>query len=183
MLVVDDECGPRESLRLILESRYSVRTAGDGSSALEILSAESVDVVTLDLKMPGEGGIDTFHRIREIDPNIEVIIITGYGSYHSAVRALRLGAFDYIGKPFDAATVLEIVGRALRRRVARRTEIPAADLENPVEDLVREADRLERTTQGLPKDDRASLRRIRYLARTIRYLSKPAALAKPGGAP
>ncbi|MGH7898859.1 MAG: response regulator, partial [Candidatus Binatia bacterium] len=124
VLVIDDERGPREALRLILQRDYHVLVADSGEQGLEIIRSEPVDVVTLDLKMPGLAGQNTLSLIREIDSTLEVIVVTGYGSFESAVKALRLRAFDYISKPFDSRRILDVVERAIERR--RRGNDPAA---------------------------------------------------------
>jgi signal transduction histidine kinase len=120
VLVVDDEMGVRESLRAILQTDCEVLTANNGDQALDIVAREPVDIMTLDLKMPGLGGIGVLERAKQIDPDIEALIITGYGSLDTAVQGLRLRAFDYLAKPFDTAQVRRLVGRALARRAAIR---------------------------------------------------------------
>ena len=120
LLIVDDERGVRESLRAILQGECEVLTASSGDEALAIVGREPVDVVTLDLKMPGLGGIGVLERIKEIDPDIEVLIITGYGTIDTAVQGLRFRAFDYISKPFDCDHVRQLVQSALARRAAAR---------------------------------------------------------------
>jgi response regulator RpfG family c-di-GMP phosphodiesterase len=120
VLVVDDELGPRESLRMILRPAYEVLTAGDGSEALEVLRTTPVDLVTLDLNMPGIQGEELMRVVRREFPNVEVIVITGYGSVDSAVEGLRFGICDYIQKPFDVVKVLTAVSRGLSQRQCRR---------------------------------------------------------------
>ena len=120
LLIVDDERGVRESLRAILQGECEVLTASSGDEAIAIVGREPVDVVTLDLKMPGLGGIGVLERIKEIDPDIEVLIITGYGTIDTAVQGLRFRAFDYISKPFDCDHVRQLVQSALARRAAAR---------------------------------------------------------------
>ena len=119
ILVVDDERGPRESLKVILKPYYNVYTAEKPGDAIEMLSQLPVDLVTLDLKMPGLSGTKVLEKIKQHDPDIEAIIITGYGSMDTAIEGLRLGAFDYIAKPFDVNHILALVRRALQRRQAR----------------------------------------------------------------
>jgi FixJ family two-component response regulator len=126
VLVVDDEPGVRESLRFLRSPSYRVRTVSSGEEALEALRTEPIDVVLLDLTMPGIGGVDTLGRIREIDQAVEVVIITGFFSYQSAVEALRLRAFDYITKPLDSGRVQSVVRRAEASRWRRREE-PTGD--------------------------------------------------------
>lgn len=119
ILVVDDEMGPRESLKMILNPHYNVYTAERGAQAVEMLKQFPVDLVTLDLKMPGFSGINVLEKVKQYDPDIEAIIITGYGSLDTAIEGLRLGAFDYISKPFDVNHILALVRRGLERRNAK----------------------------------------------------------------
>jgi signal transduction histidine kinase len=119
ILVVDDEMGPRESLKMILNPHYNVHVAERGGQAIEMLAKLPVDLVTLDLKMPGLTGINVLEKLKEYDPDIEAIIITGYGSLDTAIEGLRLGAFDYISKPFDVNHILSLVRRGLDRRSAK----------------------------------------------------------------
>ncbi len=119
ILVVDDEMGPRESLKMILNPYYNVHTADRGAQAVEMLKQIPVDLVTLDLKMPGFSGINVLEKVKQHDPDIEAIIITGYGSLDTAIEGLRLGAFDYISKPFDVNHILALVRRGLERRNAK----------------------------------------------------------------
>jgi len=119
ILVVDDEMGPRESLKMILNPYYNVHIADRGGQAIELLKQYPVDLVTLDLKMPGFTGIDVLEKVKQHDPDIEAIIITGYGSLDTAIEGLRLGAFDYISKPFDVNHILALVKRGLERRRAK----------------------------------------------------------------
>ena len=121
ILVVDDELGPRESLRMILRPAYEVATAADGSEALEILRTMPVDLVTLDLNMPGIQGEELMRVIRREFPRVELIVITGYGSVDSAVEGLRFGICDYIQKPFDVVKVMTAVGRGLSNAQGRRS--------------------------------------------------------------
>jgi signal transduction histidine kinase len=120
ILIVDDELGVRESLRAILQGDCETLMAGSGEEALAILKEKPIDVMTLDLKMPGQGGMRVLARARELDPDVEVLIITGYGSFDTAVEGLRLQVFDYLAKPFDCDQVRTLVQKALARREDRR---------------------------------------------------------------
>jgi len=120
VLIVDDERGPRESLRMILSPTYEVILASGGAEALEVLHTRPVDVVTLDLAMPGLRGQELMRAIRVDFPDVEVIIVTGHGSLDSATDAIRLGISDYLQKPFDVVQVTAAVYRALTRRRGRR---------------------------------------------------------------
>ncbi len=120
VLIVDDERGPRESLRMILSPSYDLKLASSGAEALEILHTTPIDVVTLDLAMPGLRGQELMRAIRLDFPDIEVIVITGHGSLESATEAIRHGICDYLQKPFDVVQVTAAVYRALSRRRGRR---------------------------------------------------------------
>jgi len=116
VLVVDDEIGPRESLRMILKPNYNVYAVESGYAAIQMVQQVEMDVLTLDLKMPGLSGIDTLKEIRTIDPEVMVIIITGYGTLKSAIEAIRYGVFDYIPKPFNVPEILSIIDKSIQRR-------------------------------------------------------------------
>jgi DNA-binding NtrC family response regulator len=116
ILVVDDEAGPRESLRMILKPRYEVHTASGGQEALHLIQSKDIDVVTLDLNMPGLSGIDVLKEIKKLKPDTEVIVITGYGTLNHAQEAIRFGAGDFISKPFNVADVISIVSKSFERR-------------------------------------------------------------------
>ena len=113
ILIVDDELGPRESLKMVLKPFYTIFTAENGEKALEMIKNHPTDLVTLDLKMPGVSGTDILREIKMYKEDIEVIIITGFGSLKTAMEGIRYGAADYILKPFDIAELLSIVNRAL----------------------------------------------------------------------
>jgi len=116
ILIVDDEIGPRESLRMILKPNYNVFTVENGNAAIQMIQQIAMDVVTLDLKMPGISGIDTLKEIRMIDPDVMIIIITGYGTLKSAIEAIRYGVFDYIPKPFNVPEIISIIDKSVQRR-------------------------------------------------------------------
>jgi putative nucleotidyltransferase with HDIG domain len=119
ILIVDDERGPRESLRMILASNYQVFQASSGAEALECIRREPVDLITLDLNMPGMHGQELMRTVRSEFPHIEIVIITGCGSIESAAEGIRAGICDYIQKPFDVVQVSAAVNRALSRKCAR----------------------------------------------------------------
>ncbi len=119
ILVVDDERGPRESLRMILSPSFRVLAAGSAIDALAILRRERVDIVTVDLNMPGMGGQDLLRRVHEEFPNIEVVVITGCATVESAAESVRIGICDYLEKPFDVVKVGAAIARAVSRQRAR----------------------------------------------------------------
>lgn len=127
ILVIDDEMGPRESLRMLLKPNYHVYTVDNVEAGLRILQEKKPDAVISDIRMPGTSGIDGLRKIREIDPHVTVIMLTGFGALETAKEALRLGANDYISKPFDAREMREVVGRSVERTRIHRTGVNAAD--------------------------------------------------------
>jgi putative two-component system response regulator len=116
ILIVDDEIGPRESLRMILKPSYNVFIAENGHVAIQMIQQMEIDVVTLDLKMPGISGIETLKEIHVIDPDVMVIIITGFGTLKSAIEAIRYGVFDFISKPFNVPEIMCIIDKSIQRR-------------------------------------------------------------------
>ncbi len=118
LLVIDDEPAIREGVRRILESEsFKVETFASGHAALERIKQESFDLVITDLKMPGISGMDVLKEIKEIQPDLPVIFITGYSSVDSAVEVMKLGAVDYIAKPFTPEEMLNTIKVALEQRV------------------------------------------------------------------
>ncbi|MDX1777391.1 MAG: sigma-54 dependent transcriptional regulator [Thermodesulfobacteriota bacterium] len=117
VLVVDDEKIMQESCCRVLEKEgYTVSSADSGEAALEQCDRKSFDLVLLDLKMPGMGGIEALKRLKEMDPEVTILIMTGYPSIETAVRAIKLGAYDYITKPFTPDTLRLAVSRVLERK-------------------------------------------------------------------
>jgi DNA-binding NtrC family response regulator len=132
ILIIDDEEIIRTSCERILKPEgYAVRTAKSGTEGLQALDFSSFDLVLTDLKLPDIDGIEVLVRIREKWPDTRVIIMTGYGTVQSAVRAMKAGVFDYIEKPFSPEDLLALVKRALERKglSARGGEIVASHYE------------------------------------------------------
>lgn len=121
ILIVDDESFIRENVQRILsEDGYRVLEAANGRQALELIAGEEVDLTLLDLNLGPENGLTLLNSLKELNPELLVIIITGYGSVESAVDALKLGAFDYMKKPFKADALRVIVKLALQTQELRR---------------------------------------------------------------
>src|SRR5881409_2318436 len=120
VLVVDDDPGVRESFRLILEDHYEVLDVPDGPRALDVVGASQIDLVLLDIRLPGMDGIEVLERIKAIDEGIEVILVTAVKTVRTAVAAMKLGAFDYLTKPFEEEELLSLARRALERRALER---------------------------------------------------------------
>ncbi len=117
VLVIDDEESIRAGCGQTLgEQGYRVLTAENGAEGLSLFERESFDIVILDLKMPGIDGMDVLSRIRELDPGIVVVVITGYATVESAVEAMKLGAYDFLPKPFTPEALLAIVARAAEKK-------------------------------------------------------------------
>jgi signal transduction histidine kinase len=129
VLVIDDEMGPRESLRMLLKPDYKVHTADCVEAGIKLLKEKQPDTIVMDIRMPGESGIEGLRKIREIDPHLSVIMLTGFGALETAQAALRLGANDYINKPFDANEMRKVIGRNVERtRVQRASEHAAGEI-------------------------------------------------------
>src|SRR5947199_10252879 len=145
ILVIDDEMGPRESLRMLLKSNYQVYTADNVDAGLRLLREKKPDAVISDIRMPGTSGIDGLRKIREIDPHVAVIMLTGFGALDTAQEALRLGANDYLGKPFDAKQMREVISRNVERtRLQRSSENTLSELNELNQRLRRELAQKER---------------------------------------
>lgn len=119
IMIVDDEQGPREALKMILRDDYEIFTAGSGTEALDFISNEEFDLMILDIRMPDINGIDLLAQVKSIVPETEVVMITAYASVETATNALRQGALDYLTKPFDSSAVKEVVAKGLARRSAK----------------------------------------------------------------
>ena len=117
VLVIDDEEIIRLSAKRVLEPEgYEVKAPASPVEALSFFDRESWDLVLLDLKMPEMDGIEVLRRVKEVSPETEVVIVTGYGTIQSAVAALRLGAYDYIEKPLNPEALINAVRRALEHK-------------------------------------------------------------------
>src|SRR5579871_3112144 len=123
ILVVDDEVDIREQVAGILEDEgYSVRTAQDSESALASLKARKPALLVLDIWMQGGGmdGLELLDMVKELDPDLPVIMISGHGNIETAVSAIKRGAYDFLEKPFKSDRLLLIVQRALEAAALRR---------------------------------------------------------------
>jgi len=124
LLIIDDDDQLRKSFeKLLKEEGYSVSVASSGERGLEAVRSSCPDAVILDIKLPGMNGIETFKAIQEIEPKLPVIIMTAYGSTETAIEAIKLGAFDYILKPFDVPEMLKLVEEAVEASRFMRTPV------------------------------------------------------------
>jgi len=121
VLIVEDEQLIRWSLRQKFENRgYKVTEVEDGAQAFEVLERDTFDLIMLDYKLPDVTGLEILRRVREFDGDVVVIMMTAYSSVETAVDAIKLGAFDYVSKPFDMEAVLRTVEKALETTKLRR---------------------------------------------------------------
>jgi signal transduction histidine kinase len=145
ILVIDDEIGPRESLRMLLKPNYQVHTADCVEAGIKLLREKQPDTIVMDIRMPGMTGIEGLRKIREIDPHLSVIMLTGFGALDTAKEALRLGANDYISKPFDAREMQDVIGRNVERtRIQRTSEHAASEIKELNNRLLKELAQKER---------------------------------------
>lgn len=130
LLIVDDEEGPRHSLRMVFKQDFNVHAVDNGDKALEFAKNNAIQLAILDIRMAGKTGIDVLRGLKAIDPHVEVIMLTAYETIETARQALRLGACDYLSKPFDLSTIREAVTRALHlRRISETVTSTSARLQ------------------------------------------------------
>ncbi len=120
ILVVDDDVGARESLEAILEDDYSVISVDSGFKALERLNRENFDLVLLDVTMPDMDGIETLRRIKKSDNSIDVIMVSAIDRAQEATASIQTGAYDYITKPIDPDSIINVISRALQKRMLEK---------------------------------------------------------------
>ena len=116
VLVIDDEAGPRDALKVILRTFCTVRSAANARTALEILGQEPIDLITLDQKLPDRHGLDLLKDIKQHRPDVEVIIVTGYGSLKSAMEGIRHGAAGYLLKPFNVNELTTLLQQTMDKK-------------------------------------------------------------------
>ncbi len=117
VLVIDDEAIVRVSCeRVLVPAGYEVTVTSRGDEAIELLEKEKFDLVLTDLKMPDMDGLEVLKVIKERWPDVQVVIITGYGTISTAVQAIKMGAYEYIEKPFTPEDILEVVNKALEEK-------------------------------------------------------------------
>lgn len=116
IMIIDDEAGICDILKKLFQSEgYEVIAVTDSEKAIDMIKKENPCCILLDIKMPKVSGMDILSKVREYDDKINIIMITGYGTLESAVESMRLGAFDYITKPFDMEYIKNLVERCTAR--------------------------------------------------------------------
>lgn len=116
ILIVEDEAGPREALKIILRPFYNLYSVDNSEVAMQVLREQKIDLVTLDLKLPGRQGTELLQEIKSEQEDVEVIIITGYGSLKTAMDGIRYGAAAYLLKPFNVTELIEVINQTLEKK-------------------------------------------------------------------
>lgn len=152
VLVIDDEKDLRDGCeRIIKRMNCHVFKASNGEEGIEIFKKERPSVVLSDLKMPGIDGLEVLQRLREIDGNILVIIITGYATIETAIEAMKQGAYDFIAKPFEPDQLRIVVGRAIEKlKLRQQTQILQLERLRTLADLGTEKSRIHAIIESLP---------------------------------
>jgi signal transduction histidine kinase len=139
VLIVDDELGPRESLRVLLDRDYEVFRADSVDAGIGMFKEHRPHLVIMDIRMPKKNGIEGLREVRQLDEHVSVIILTGYGDLKTAQQAVRFGANDYLTKPFDAEEMRETVSRYVERaRIERKRRKMLSELYEMNERLANE---------------------------------------------
>ena len=124
ILVIDDEAAIRESLEVLLSLEgYSVRMAADGEQGLRILELENFDLVLLDLALPGQSGLQLLPQIKDLQPELPIIMITAYGTVANVVESIRAGAENFVQKPWDNEKLLADIRSAVARHRAEEENL------------------------------------------------------------
>jgi len=130
VLLVDDEEEFVETLAQRLEVRdFDVITATNGADALERVENEEIDLVILDVQMPGVDGVQVLRQIKQIKPLIEVIMLTGHATVESAIEGMKLGAFDFLLKPTETEDLVDKINRAFSRKAEHDRRIQEAEID------------------------------------------------------
>jgi len=137
ILIVDDEKTVRKSLKNILELEgYDVDIVGSGEDALEVLNEGEYDLMLLDLKLPGIDGVEVMHQANLFHSETKIIVLTSYGSLESAIKAIRIGAHDYVLKPFETENILTSIERCFTAKFKhQRKEMLVGQMESSLEQL------------------------------------------------
>jgi len=152
VLVVDDEQDIRDgSERILSRMGCSVFKAGRGEEGLDILSREAINIVLLDLKMPGMDGMEVLQQIHSLDKQILVIVITGFATVETAIEAMKQGAYDFISKPFEPDQLRIVINRARDKiRLTREAEELIEERKRTLADLGAEKSRIHTIIESLP---------------------------------
>ena len=133
ILIIDDDKSLLESYTVLLEDEFQVSTAESGESGLELLRHEDVHLILLDVRLPDISGIEVLRRIKALDENVDVIMITAVKDVRVAVEAIKLGAYDYLEKPFEIDEILALLRRTLEHQTLLREVLYLRDLRAEVD--------------------------------------------------
>lgn len=186
ILIIDDEEFIRENVdRILRDEGYQVISAADGRSALELAASEEIDLALLDLNLGAENGITVLKSLKEIDPDLLVIVVTGYGSVETAVESLKLGAFHYMKKPFKADALRLIVKLALQTNSLKREvrairkgelqfieKVPMVGVSSALKNILRQSREVARHTEATVLITGESGTGKELIAKTIHHLSE-----------
>jgi len=147
ILVIDDERGPRESLRMVLKYDYEIFLADRVDGGVELLRDKRPDLIIMDIRMPEKTGIEGLQEIRDIDPFVSIVMLTGYGDLETAQQAIRFGANDYLQKPFDAHEIQAVVKKYVdRSKLFSRKKQAQEELQKMTQSLSREVGKTNKLT-------------------------------------
>lgn len=147
VLVIDDERGPRESLRMVLKYDYEMFLADRVDAGIVLLREKKPDLVIMDIRMPEKTGIEGLQEIREINPHVSIVMLTGFGDLETAQQAIRFGANDYLQKPFDAEEIQRVVKKYVdRTKLQSRKQQAQAELNRMTQSLSREVGQTNKLT-------------------------------------
>jgi len=133
VLVVDDEEEFVDALAQRLEVRgFTVMTAFSGDDALTVVRDKPVDVVILDVLMPGKDGLQTLREVKQLKPLVEVIMLTGHATVETGIEGMKLGAYDYLMKPTDTEDLVAKINKAYGRKAEHEERISQANIDNLV---------------------------------------------------
>jgi len=137
ILVIDDEAGIRSSLKGILEDEgFEVKTTENGEDGLEILKRQNFDLILLDIWLPEMNGIDLLQKIKKSEENLQVVMISGHGTIETAVKATKLGAYDFLEKPLSLEKVVLTAKNALKQKKLEEENIQLREKIKPRYQLV-----------------------------------------------
>jgi signal transduction histidine kinase len=188
ILVIDDERGPRESLRMVLKYDYEIFLAERVDAGVELLRKIKPDLVIMDIRMPEKSGIEGLQEIRDIDANVSIIMLTGYGDLETAQKAIRFGANDYLQKPFDTTEIQVVIKKYVNRsQLNSRKKQAQEELQKMTQSLGREVGKTNKMTSlgaassELVRDLRNPLTIIRgYLDLLTYELKEKQEMSTPG---
>src|SRR5918912_3061933 len=133
ILIIDDDQSLLESYTVLLEDEFQVHTAETGEAGLDLLRHQDIHIVLLDIRLPGIDGIEVLRRIKAMDENVDVIMITAVKDVRVAVEAIKLGAHDYLEKPFEIDDILSLLRRTLEHQNLLREVLYLRDLRAEVD--------------------------------------------------